>query len=172
MEGTGVGGGGGAPATCVFPRQRMVGKGLDGELLLLRSLRARNVVKQTPSSLRARPFPPARCRLKAEFRRHTTVPSFSLPSQNFCKLYFDLCNLYFTFVVADFTNIDYEPQSLPSSTFVPAHRLGAADCLPHPVWNRAVIIQRTETYPAVLQPVRYVGHLPGGSVRGPVRGPF
>ena len=35
MEGTGVGGGGGAPATCVFQRLRLVGKGLDGELAQL-----------------------------------------------------------------------------------------------------------------------------------------
>ena len=35
MEGTGVGGGGGAPATCVFQRLRLVGQELDGELAQL-----------------------------------------------------------------------------------------------------------------------------------------
>ena len=43
-----------------FQPLRPVGKVLDGELLLIRDARSRNVVKQTPSSLRARAFPLAR----------------------------------------------------------------------------------------------------------------
>ena len=53
----------GATATCIFQRLVWVGNGLDGELAQLVPLsRAQLALRQTPSSLRARPFPPARAR--------------------------------------------------------------------------------------------------------------
>ena len=74
MEGTGVGGGGGAPATCVFQRLRLVGKGLDGELAQLVP-RAGLTSAQTDAVIPAGTPLPSRSRsLKAEFRASTRAP--------------------------------------------------------------------------------------------------
>ena len=75
---------GGAPATFGFRQLRLVGNGLDGELARLVPLeRAQPALKQTPSSLRARPFPPARVRRKPNsavtppFTHDTSAPPSS-----------------------------------------------------------------------------------------------
>ena len=79
-NGPGVGGKGGAPAPCVFQRLRQVGQELDGELAQLVP-RAGLTSTQTNAVIPAGTLLPSRSRsLKAEFRRHTSLPSSPLPS--------------------------------------------------------------------------------------------
>ena len=75
-----MGGEGGAPAPCVFQRLRLVGQELDGELAQLVP-RAGLTSTQTDAVIPAGTLLPSRSRsLKAEFRRHTSLPSSPLPS--------------------------------------------------------------------------------------------
>ena len=75
-----MGGKGGAPAPCVFQRLRQVGQELDGELAQLVP-RAGLTSTQTNAVIPAGTLLPSRSRsLKAEFRRHTSLPSSPLPS--------------------------------------------------------------------------------------------
>ena len=80
QRGTEVGGNGGAPAPCVFQRLRQVGQDLDGELAQLVP-QAGLTSTQTNAVIPAGTLLPSRSRsLKAEFRRHTSLPSSPLPS--------------------------------------------------------------------------------------------
>ena len=75
-----MGGKGGAPAPCVFQRLRLVGKELDGELAQLVPQVALTSA-QTDAVIPAGTSISSRSQwLKAELRRHTTLPSYSLPS--------------------------------------------------------------------------------------------
>jgi len=76
----GVGGKGGAPAPCVFQRLRLVGQELDGELAQL--VPPGLTSAQTDAVIPAGTPLPSRSRSpKPELRRHTTLPSSPLPSQ-------------------------------------------------------------------------------------------
>ena len=69
-----VNGDGGAPAPCVFQRLAWVGNGLDGELAQLVS-QANPTSAQTDAVIPPGTPVSSRSRsLKAEFRRHTTIP--------------------------------------------------------------------------------------------------